>query len=84
VLGGTISTPSVDLVLDPTSEASFTAAQQDGPTPTPEEPEPTGTTPTPTQGAPDPATPDLPRTGGAFGLLGLLALAGAAGLRRTG
>jgi hypothetical protein len=96
VLSETIRTPAVGLVLDSASEASFTAAQVDDPTdpdPTdpdpddpgpadPADPEPSG--PTTTTPAPDPTTPELPRTGGAFSLLGLLALAGAAGLRRTG
>jgi hypothetical protein len=80
VLSGTIRTPAIDLVLDPVSEASFTAAQDDAPT-TPEPRSPTTTQPTPAQPTP---TRDLPRTGGAFPVLGLLALAGAAGLRRTG
>jgi hypothetical protein len=79
VLSGTVRTPSIDLVLDPISDASFTAAQEGGPTDPGTEPEPrspAATQPTPTR--------DLPRTGGAFPLLGLLALAGAVGLRRTG
>jgi hypothetical protein len=65
----------VGLILDPVSEASLTAAQDDAPT-APEPRSPTTTQPTPTR--------DLPCPGGAIPLDGLLALAGAAGLRRTG
>jgi hypothetical protein len=79
VLSSTIRTPAIDLVIDPLSEASFTAAQDGDPIGPGTDPEPRG--PATTQPAP---TRDLPRTGGAFPLLGLLALAGAVGLRRTG
>jgi hypothetical protein len=83
VLSSTIRTPAIDLVLDPLSEATFTAAQDGDPTDPGADP---GTDPEPRSPATTQPTPtrDLPRTGGAFPLLGLLALAGAVGLRRTG
>ena len=68
VLGIAVRTPSISLVLDPVSEASFTPAADPGDDPTP----------TPTD------DPELPRTGGGIALLGLLAMLGALGLRRTG
>jgi hypothetical protein len=72
VLGISISTPSITLVLDPVSQATFTPASAD-------EPADPGDDPTPTTD-----TPELPRTGGGIALLGLLAMLGALGLRRTG
>ena len=73
VLGISVSTPSISLVLDPVSQATFTPASADDPADDP------GDDPTPT-----PDTPELPRTGGGIALLGLLAMLGALGLRRTG
>lgn len=64
-----ISTPAVELVIDPVATAEFQAAASGGsPTPAP--------TPAPTP------EPTLPVTGGGLGLLAVLSLAGAAGLRR--
>lgn len=59
-----ISTPSIDLRIDPVSTASFA---------------PGASTPVT---APPPAAPSLPSTGGGAALLGLLTMAGAAGLVR--
>lgn len=64
-----VSTPGLELLVDPVATATFSAAASGG-TPT------TGPPPAP---AP---TPSLPSTGGGLAVLGLLALAGAAGLRR--
>lgn len=68
-----ISTPGLELLIDPVSTASFSATAAPAPAPTAPAPAP----------APDAApTPSLPTTGGGFALLGVLAMAGAAGLRR--
>lgn len=64
-----VTTPSLDLVIDPTVTASYTpgAPADDGPTaPAPD----------------DPSDPALPATGGGMALLGLLLIAGAVMLRR--
>lgn len=65
----TVATPSIDLVVDPTSTASFAS----------------GTAPTAPAPAPAPAPdgdPSLPATGGGLALLGLMGLGGAVALRR--
>lgn len=69
VLDLAVSTPSISLVLDPVSEATFTAAADPDAT---------------LVATADPGTPELPKTGGGIALLGLLAMMGAVGLRRTG
>ena len=105
VLDLALSTPSIGLVLDPVSEATFTAASEAAPeepgsttpdTTTPDTTTPGTTTPVsapspsgpdpdePTVTTADPGTPELPKTGGGIALLGLLAMLGAVGLRRTG
>jgi hypothetical protein len=65
----TLTTPSIDLLVDPTSTASFAAGAPGTPDP--------GPTPTPA-----PGDPQLPATGGGLALLGLLSLGGAITLRR--
>ena len=69
-----VSTPAISLVLDPVSEATFTPAADPGDDPTPVDDDPTPVT----------DDPELPKTGGGLALLGLLAMLGALGLRRTG
>ncbi|MBW3619862.1 MAG: hypothetical protein KY461_06415 [Actinobacteria bacterium] len=66
----TISTPSIALVIDPVSTATFAVAAPADPAGTPD--------PAP---APEPA---LPATGGGLAVLGLATLAGAISLRRRG
>lgn len=75
-----ISTPGLALRIDPVSTATFAAG---APGTTPPAPAPT---PTPTPAPAPTPTPDptLPSTGGGFAVLGVLALAGALGLRRHG
>lgn len=68
-LDESISTPGVELLIDPVSTASFSATAGDG-----------IADPGPDQ-EPEPA-PSLPSTGGGLALLGVLALAGAGSLRR--
>jgi hypothetical protein len=83
VLGISIRTPSISLVLDPVSEATFTPAADDDSQIVDDpgdDPVPADDDPTPTTGDPS----ELPRTGGGLALLGLLAMLGALGLRRTG
>jgi hypothetical protein len=80
-LVGEIRTPAINLVLDPVSQATFTPAADDEPVDDPgDDPVPTDDDPTPTTDDPG----ELPRTGGGIALLGLLAMLGALGLRRTG
>lgn len=79
VLDTRITTPSIALVLDPTSEATFTAmadAQSNDLADAEEEPE------VPVTQVSDTATPELPKTGGGLALLGLAGVLGAVGLRR--
>lgn len=67
-----LSTPSIALVVDPVSTASFATSSA---------------VPTDPSGNPDPAPapePDLPATGGGLAVLGLATLAGAISLRRRG
>lgn len=73
VLGISISTPSIRLLLDPESEATFTPAST-------HEPEPTEPADDPEPVSDD---PELPKTGGGIALLGLLAMLGSVALRRT-
>ena len=80
VLGISIRTPSISLVLDPVSQATFTPVSDDEPVDDP------GDDPVPADDDPTPVTdtPELPKTGGGLAVLGLLAMLGALGLRRTG
>ncbi len=74
-----VSTPGLELLIDPISTATFQAAASGGTG----SPAPTPTDPTPPAPAPAPApAPTLPSTGGGLALLGVLALAGAGTLRR--
>lgn len=83
VLGFAVSTPSISLVLDPESVASFTPAADD--TTDGDDPSDPGDDPVPADDDPPATTDDpLPKTGGGLALLGLVAMLGALGLRRTG
>ena len=75
-LAENVSTPGLELLIDPVATASFAAGASGG----------TGD-PGPTAPAPAPAPtggeePSLPTTGGGLALVGILAMAGGVGLRR--
>ena len=71
-----IATPGLELLIDPVSTASFSATAAPAPAPAP------SPTPAPAPAPDTDPTPSLPSTGGGLALLGVLAMAGAAGLRR--
>lgn len=79
-----VTTPGLNLVVDPTSTAEYavTAAPAPAPAPVPTTPAPAPVTPTTPPAAPTPAQPAMPATGGGMALLGLLAAGGALALRR--